>query len=70
LVSAAAIARAGLAEGNPFNGSHLNFAEQAGVRWRRSGHREGVEFSFGHFSNLGKVRANIGQNFIDLALVF
>jgi hypothetical protein len=62
--------RAGLAEGNPFNGSHLNFAEQVGVRWTRSGHREGVELSFRHFSNLGIVRPNIGQNFVDLALVF
>lgn len=62
--------RAGPAEGNPFNGSHLNFAEQVGVRRVRIGQREGVEFSFRHFSNLGIVRPNIGQNFIDLALVF
>jgi hypothetical protein len=62
--------RAGLSEENPFNGSHLNFAEQLGLRWMRLGHREGIEVSFRHFSNLGIVSPNIGQNFLDIAVVF
>ena len=63
-------ARAGPPEGNPFNGSHLNFTEQMGVRWWPAGHRLGLEISIRHFSNLGIVRPNVGQNFVDLAVVF
>jgi lipid A 3-O-deacylase PagL len=62
--------RAGIAEDNPFNGSHLNFAEQLGLRWMRLGHRHGVEVSLRHFSNLGIVAPNVGQNFLDVAIVF
>jgi hypothetical protein len=62
--------RAGPSEGDTFNGSHLNFAEQLGVRWMGSGHRLGVEISVRHFSNLGIVRPNVGQNFVEAAVVF
>ena len=62
--------RAGLPEGNPFNGSHMNFAEQLGVRWMGPAHRLGLEVSLRHFSNLGIVRPNVGQNFLNVAVVF
>jgi hypothetical protein len=62
--------RAGSSEGDTLNGSHLNFAEQLGVRWMGSGHRLGVEISVRHFSNLGIVLPNIGQNFVEVAVVF
>jgi hypothetical protein len=41
-----------------------------GLRWLRSRRRQGIEVSFRHFSNLGIVRPNVGQNFVDVALVF
>jgi hypothetical protein len=62
--------RAGPADGNFFNGSRLNFAEQMGIRWMRNREPRGFELSIRHFSNAGLVPPNVGQNFIDLALVF
>ena len=62
--------KAGFSEGNPFNGSHLNIAEQLGVRWMRPDHQQGIELSLRHFSNLGIVKPNVGQNFFVAAVVF
>ncbi len=62
--------RAGPNEGNFFDGSHLNFAEQMGLRWMSSHEPRGIELSIRHFSNAGIVTPNVGQNFVDLALVF
>jgi hypothetical protein len=62
--------KAGFEEGDPFNGNYLNFTEQVGVRWMRTDHRQGIELSVRHFSNLGIVKPNIGQNFLVAAVVF
>jgi hypothetical protein len=55
-----------LAKGNPFNGRHLIFFGVSGA----GGQQQAIEVSFRHFSNLGIVRPNVGQNFRDIAVAF
>jgi hypothetical protein len=62
--------RAGPSDGNTLNGSHLNFAEQLGVHWMPHDQSPGFEISFRHFSNLGIVRPNPGQNFLMFSVVY
>jgi hypothetical protein len=52
------------------NGSHLNFAEQLGVRFPRSDVGPGFEIVVRHMSNAGLKKPNKGQDFITVIYVF
>jgi hypothetical protein len=52
------------------NGSHLNFAEQLGVRFTRSDGGPGFEVAVRHMSNGGLKKPNKGQDFVTVIYVF
>jgi len=52
------------------NGSHWNFAEQAGVRLTGSNAGPGIEFAVRHISNAGIRLPNKGEDFVTLVYVF
>jgi hypothetical protein len=57
-------------ETDDLNGSHLNFAEQLGVRFKRFGAGPGFEIAVRHMSNAGLKKPNKGQDFITVIFVF
>jgi Lipid A 3-O-deacylase (PagL) len=57
-------------ETDGLNGSHLNFAEQLGVRFSRSAAGPGFEFAIRHMSNAGLKKPNKGQDFVTAIYVF
>jgi hypothetical protein len=57
-------------ETDVLNGSHLNFAEQLGVRFARSDAGPGLEIAVRHMSNAGLKKKNKGQDFITVIYVF
>jgi hypothetical protein len=57
-------------ERDGLNGSHLNFAEQLGVRFSRSAVGPGFEIAVRHMSNAGLKKPNKGQDFVTLIYVF
>jgi hypothetical protein len=57
-------------EMDDLNGSHLNFAEQLGVRFTRSDAGPGFEIAVRHMSNAGLKKPNKGQDFITVVYVF
>ena len=57
-------------ETDDLNGTHLNFAEQLGVRLKRFGAGPGFEIAVRHMSNAGLKKPNKGQDFITVIFVF
>jgi Lipid A 3-O-deacylase (PagL) len=57
-------------ETDELNGSHLNFAEQLGVRFTRCAAGAGFELALRHMSNAGLKRPNKGQDFVTVIYVF
>jgi hypothetical protein len=52
------------------NGSHLNFTEQLGCRFRIAANAPMLEIALRHISNAGIVRPNRGEDFVTLTAVF